>query len=66
VNEELVKTVDEYLDKFLSSDLVMIKIKDEKYPPESIKRMLLRRIEEKKLQNVIAYMFMKELYLEKI
>jgi hypothetical protein len=66
VNEELVKTVDEYLDKFLSSDLVMIKIKDEKYPPESIKRMLLRRIEEKKLQNVTAYMFMKELYLEKI
>ena len=66
MNEELVKTVDEYLDKFISSDLVMIKIKDENYPPESIKRMMLNRIKERNLEGVTAYMFLKELYLEKI
>ncbi len=66
MNEELVKTVDEYLDKFISSNLVMIKINDKKYPPESLKRMLLRRITEKNLEGITAYMFRKELYLEKI
>ena len=66
MNEELVKTVDEYLDKFISSDLVTIKIKDENYPPESLKRMMLNRIKERNLEGVTAYMFIKELYLEKI
>jgi hypothetical protein len=66
MTEELVKICDEYLDKFLSSDLVLIKIKDETYPLNSLKRVLLARINERELKGVTSYIFLNELYLEKI
>ena len=66
MTEELVKICDEYLDRFLSSDLVLIKIKDENYPINSLKRVLLSRIKERKLEYLTAYTFLNELYLEKI
>ncbi|TFH18945.1 hypothetical protein E4H04_01780 [Candidatus Bathyarchaeota archaeon] len=66
MTEELIKIVDEYLDKFMSSDLVLIKIKDENYPMNSLKRMFLIRINERNLKGVTSYTFMMELYLEKI
>jgi len=66
MTEELVKICDEYIDRFLSSDLVLIKIKDENYPLNSLKRVLLARIQERRLESLTAYMFLNELYLEKI
>ena len=66
MNEEIDRIVDEYLDKFIASDLVLIKIKDEDYPINSLKRVFLERIKEKELNNVTSYIFLKELYLEKI
>lgn len=66
MNEELIKIVDEYLDKFMSSDLVLIKIKDKNYPMNSLKRMFLTRINERNLKGVTSYTFVMELYLEKI
>ena len=66
MTEELVKICDEYIDRFLSSDLVLIKIKDENYPLNSLKRVLLARIHERRLESLTAYMFLNELYLEKI
>ncbi len=66
MTEELIKIVDEYLDKFMSSNLVLIKIKDENYPMNSLKRMFLTRINERNLKNVTSYTFGMELYLEKI
>jgi hypothetical protein len=66
MTEELIKIVDEYLDKFMSSDLVLIKIKDENYPMNSLKRMFLIRINERNLKGVTSYTFVMELYLEKI
>ena len=66
MTEELVKICDEYLDKFLPSDLVLIKIKDENYPMNSLKRVFLTRIDERGLEHITAYSFLNELYLEKI
>lgn len=64
--EEIDKVVDEYLDKFIASDLVLIKIKDEDYPINSLKRVFLNRIKEREIEKVTSYIFLNELYLEKI
>lgn len=66
MREEITKTLDEYLDKFINSDLVLIKIKDNNYPIHSLKKMFLERIKERGLSSVTSYTFMNELYLEKI
>ena len=66
MNEEIDRIVDEYLDKFIASDLVLIKIKDEDYPINSLKRVFLERIKEREITQVTSYIFLQELYLEKI
>jgi len=66
MTEEINRIVDEYLDKFISSDLVLIKIKDENYPTNTLKRVLLDRIKEREIKKVTSYIFLNELYLEKI
>jgi hypothetical protein len=66
MNEEIDRIVDEYLDKFITSDLVLIKIKDEDYPINSLKRVFLERIKEREITQVTSYIFLQELYLEKI
>ena len=66
MNEEIDNVVDEYLDKFIASDLVLIKIRDENYPMNTLKRVFLERIKEREIQKVTSYIFLKELYLEKI
>jgi hypothetical protein len=66
MTEELMRVADEYLDRFVSSDLMIVKIKDKKYPANSLKRIFLDRIRERKLTGITSYTFMNELYLEKI
>ena len=66
MNGEIDNVVDEYLDKFIASDLVLIKIKDEDYPISSLKRVFLERIKEREIKQVTSYIFLSELYLEKI
>ena len=66
MTEEIDRIVDEYLDKFISSDLVLIKIKDEIYPTNTLKRVFLDRIKEREIKKVTSYIFLNELYLEKI
>ena len=66
MTEEIDRIVDEYLDKFISSDLVLIKIKDELYPTNTFKRVFLDRIKEREIKKVTSYIFLNELYLEKI
>lgn len=66
MTEEINNIVDEYLDRFLSSDIVLIKIKDQNYPVNTLRRVFLERIRQRGLDRVSAYIFLKELYLEKI
>jgi len=66
MTEELTRVADEYLDRFISSDLMIVKIKDKKYPANSLKRIFLNRVRERKLTGITSYMFLNELYLEKI
>jgi hypothetical protein len=66
MTEEINRIVDEYLDRFVTSDLMLIKIKDENYPNNTLRRIFLKRIKERDLKGLTSYIFMKELYLEKI
>lgn len=66
MNKDINKTIDEYLDKFIDSDLVLIKIKNEDYPINSLKNIFLERIKERGINGVTSYTFLNELYLEKI
>jgi len=63
---EMTEKIYEYIDKFIASDLVLIKIKEENYPINSLRRIFLQRIKERKIENVTSYTFLSELYLEKI
>ena len=64
--EQMTKIVDEYLDKFIASDLILIKIKNEDYPMNSLKKRFLERIKERDIQKVTSYTFLGDLYLEKL
>lgn len=64
--EELTSKIDDYLDKFISSELTLVKVKEEKYPITNLKRLFLERIKERDIINVISYIFLGELYLEKL
>jgi hypothetical protein len=64
--EEMTSKIDEYLDKFVSSELTLVKVKEEKYPINNLKRLFLERIKERDISNVISYIFLGELYLEKL
>jgi hypothetical protein len=66
MTEEIRNIVDEYLDRFLASDIILIKIKDQSYPINTLKRVFLERIKQRDIDNVSAYVFLNELYLEKI
>ena len=57
---------DEYIDKFMSSDLSIVKIKDENYPSNFLRKALQQRIKNRGMTNLIAYTFLSDLYLEKI
>ena len=63
---EMTEKIDEYLDKFIASDLVLIKIKEENHPINSLKRLFLERIKERGLEKITSYTFLGELFLEKI
>ncbi|MCW4012775.1 MAG: hypothetical protein NWF07_07260 [Candidatus Bathyarchaeota archaeon] len=63
---EMTEKIDEYLDKFIASDLVLIKIKEENQPINSLKRLFLERIKERGLEHITSYTFLEELFLEKI
>ena len=63
---EMTEKIDEYIDKFIASDLVLIKIKEENQPTNILKRAFLQRINERKIENITSYTFLGELYLEKI
>ena len=63
---EMTEKIDEYIDKFIASDLMLIKIKEENQPVNSLKRIFLQRIKERGIENVTSYTFLGELYLEKI
>ncbi len=64
--EEKTKIIDEYLDKFITSDLILIKIKDEDYPINSLKKLFLKRIKEREIDKITSYVFLGDLYLEKL
>ena len=62
INEE----ADKYIDRFIESELTLIKINDEKYPKMKLKEALTNQLRERNLTQIIAYSFMGGLYLEKI
>lgn len=66
MKEEMTEKIDEYLDKFISSEHVLVKIKEENQPVNSLKRLFLERIKVRGLTNVTSYVFLGDLYLEKI
>ena len=63
---EILDLVDQYIDNFMDSDHTIIKINDEKYPNKFLKKRLQERIREREIRKLIAYVFMNDLYLEKI
>lgn len=65
ISEEIKIKTDEYLDKFLGSELTIIKIKDDEFSESMIKKALQARINERQLRNLTVYSFMNGLYLEK-
>ena len=63
--DETLELVDQYIDRFLSSDHTIIKINDEEYPSTFLNKRLQERIREREIKKMIAYVFMNTLYLEK-
>jgi len=63
--DETLELVDQYIDRFLSSDHNIIKINDENYPSTFLNKRLQERIREREIKKMIAYVFMNTLYLEK-
>lgn len=61
-----MELVDQYIDRFLASGHTLIKINDEKYPNTFLKKRLHERIRERGIRKVIVYVFMNDLYLEKL
>jgi len=66
LSERDIAVFDEYIDKFMSSDLSIVKIKDENYPSNFLRKALQQRIKNRGMTNLIAYTFLSDLYLEKI
>jgi hypothetical protein len=66
MKEEMTEKIDEYLDKFIASEHVLVKVKEEHQPINSLKRLFLERIKERGITNVTSYTFLGDLYLEKI
>lgn len=66
MSETIKAKADEYLDKFLESDLNLIKIGDDQFSDRALKEAIHARIQEREIRNVITYVFIKALYMEKI
>lgn len=66
ISEETKTVADEYIDKFLESKLSLVKITDNNYSLMALREALLARIKERGLNEIIAYTFLKGLYLEKV
>ena len=66
LSEEDVAIFDEYIDRFISSDLSLIKITDENYPRNFLRKALQQRIIDRGLTNLIAYTILSELFMEKV
>ena len=66
LSERDITVFDEYIDKFMSSDITIVKIKDENYPSNFLRKALQKRIKDRDLSNLIAYTFLSDLFLEKI
>ncbi len=66
LGEQDIAVCDEYIDKFMSSALSMIKIKDESYPSNFLRKALQQRIKKRGLTNLTTYTFLGELYMEKV
>ena len=66
MSEEIKATADEYIDKFVVSDLSLIKISDDTHSRMELREALLSRIRERGIGNITAYTFMNVLYLEKV
>ncbi|MBT4425248.1 hypothetical protein HOC87_12935 [Candidatus Bathyarchaeota archaeon] len=64
--DETLELVDQYIDRFLSSDHTIIMINDENYPGTFLNKRLQARIREREIRKLISYVFMNTLYLEKI
>jgi hypothetical protein len=64
--DETLELVDQYIDRFLSSDHTIIKINDENYPSTLLNKRLQARIRERGIRKLISYVFINTLYLEKI
>ena len=65
MNKDIMVVADEYIDRFLVSDLSIIKIRDENYPRMELREALIAKINGRGLTILTAYTFMNELYLEK-
>ena len=66
LSERDIAVFDEYIDKFMSSDITIVKIKDDNYPSNFLRKALQQRIKDGGMTNLIAYTFLSDLYLEKI
>jgi hypothetical protein len=66
VSEEISTVADSYIDKFIATELTLIKITDEKFTLLEMRKALINRISERDLNKIMAYTFMGALYLEKI
>ena len=66
MSEEDVAIFDEYIDRFILSDLSLIKITDENYSRNFLRKALQQRIIDRGLINLIAYTILSELFMEKV
>jgi hypothetical protein len=66
LSEQDIAIFDDYIDRFMLSDLSIVKIKDDNYPSNFLRKALQQRIKDRDLSNIIAYTFLSDLYLEKI
>ena len=65
MDEDIKVVADDYIDKFINSDLSLIKISDEKYSRMELRNAISERLIERKINTITAYTFMNGLYLEK-
>jgi len=66
MSDEIKAIADEYVDKFVASDVTLIKINDDRHTRMDLREVLISRIRERDLDGIICYTFLNDLYLEKI
>lgn len=66
MSDEITAIAEEYVDKFVASDATLIKINDDRHTRMELREVLVSRIRERGLDGIICYIFMNDLYLEKI